>query len=329
MMKAAVCRSLILSPNWLGDVIMAQPAMRAIARHDPSMCLFVSGRPWLRDLLPFLDLGTAQYCEELRQAQADEVYIFRNSFSAAWQAFRARIPRRHGFAHDGRSCLLRPAYQPHFNMAHDHHRRYFLDLVRQAGIPAEQDEPVALRVTDEQRQAARDLVIAHGLDPQRLICVAPGAQFGAAKRYPDLSYRMVLQTLSEAGWHMVVLGMKEESAIADSCLQACTGPSWNSCGQTSLSQALQLLTICQLLVCNDSGLMHVAAGMGRAVVAMFGATAPERTAPSGDDVRLLYHPASCSPCLQRECTVSGHPCMSNISPAEVTEHCLAVLRERA
>ncbi|MDQ6978940.1 MAG: glycosyltransferase family 9 protein, partial [Mariprofundaceae bacterium] len=254
------CR-LILPPNWLGDVIMAQPAMRAIARHDPSACLYVSGRSWLRDLLPFLDLGTAQYSDDCRQAKADEVYILRNSFSAAWQAFRARIPQRHGFAHDGRGILLRPAYQPHFDMAHDHHRRYFLNLVRQAGIPADDDEAVALCVNDEQRQAARDLASAQGLNPQRLICVAPGAQFGGAKRYPDEAYRYILQQLSQDGWHIVVLGMNEESAIGDSCLVDCSAPSWNGCGHTNLTQALQLLSICRLLLCNDSGLMHVAAGM--------------------------------------------------------------------
>jgi heptosyltransferase-2 len=123
--------------------------------------------------------------------------------------------------------------------------------------------------------------------------------------------------------------MSEESAIGDSCLVDCSAPSWNSCGHTSLTQALQLLSICKLLLCNDSGLMHVAAGMGRPVVAMFGATAPGRTAPSGDDVHLLYHPAACSPCLQRECTVAGHLCMQNITPAEITEHCLAVLEHHA
>jgi len=328
MTQATPRRRLILPPNWLGDVIMAQPAMRAIARHDPSASLYVSGRAWLRDLLPFLDLDSAQYSEDCRHAKPDEVYIFRNSFSAAWQAFRARIPQRHGFAHDGRSLLLRPAYQPRFDMAYDHHRRYFLDLVRQAGIPAADDASVALRVDEVQRQAARDLLVTQGLNPDRLICVAPGAQFGGAKRYPDKAYRSVLSQLSQDGWHIVVLGMNEESAIGASCLAGCSHPSWNACGQTSLTQALQLLTVCRLLLCNDSGLMHVAAGMGRPVVAMFGATDPERTAPSGIDVHLLYHPASCSPCLQRECTVAGHPCMNNITAAEVAAECLAVLEQR-
>ncbi len=322
--KSNMTTRLIMPPNWLGDVIMAQPAMRAIARDEPDLTLILTGKPWLKDLLPFLNLGHATYHADC-SLNVDEVFIFRNSFSAAWQAFSARIARRHGFSHDGRSMLLRPAYRPNFDMACDHHRQYFLDLVRQAGIDVPLDTAVTLHASEQDTAAAHNLMTQHHISPDRAICIAPGAQFGGAKRYPELAYATVLQTLGDAGWQPIVLGMGEEIAIGDACLTACHAPAWNACGQTSLRQALQLVAASRLLLCNDSGLMHVAAGLARPVVAVFGATEPKRTAPSGKHVALLYQPASCSPCLQRECDVVGHPCMVNVSAEAVTDACVAML----
>ncbi|MDQ6974987.1 MAG: lipopolysaccharide heptosyltransferase II [Mariprofundaceae bacterium] len=305
---------------------MAQPAMHAIAQHQQGSPLKLTGKAWLADLIPFLNLGHVEYHPSCRVG-AHEVFIFRNSFSAAWQAFAARIPRRHGFSHDCRGILLRPSYRPNLNMAYDHHRQYFLDLVRQAGIDAPQDSPVHLHAEQHEIDAGHDLMRQHGLVPERVLCVAPGAQFGGAKRYPDLGYRAVLKTLGQAGWQPIVLGMREDAGIGDSCLMACTSLAWNACGETSLRQALQLLAGCRLLLCNDSGLMHVAAGLDRPVVAVFGATAPTRTAPSGGNIQLLYTPAPCSPCLQRECNVAGHPCMANVSTEAVIRACCNMLQQ--
>lgn len=306
---------------------MAQPAMHAIWQQNPERKIFVTGKPWLRDLIPFLQIGEAEYSDNCAVA-ASEAFIFRNSLSSAWQVFRQRIPQRHGFAHDGRSLLLRPAYQPNVDMRHQHHRLYFLDLVRQAGIQVEADKEVSLHAGDDELAAGRALMQAHGIQAERCICVAPGAQFGGAKRYPDQAYRQILQTLSKEGWQPIILGTAAEHAIGDQCLVDCNVPSWNACGATSLRQALQLVSSCCLLLCNDSGLMHVAAGLGQPVVAMFGATDPQRTAPSGPDTHLLYQPAPCSPCLQRECHTPGHPCMRNISVDTILDHCHSALQKK-
>jgi len=165
----------------------------------------------------------------------------------------------------------------------------------------------------------------HGLDPQRVICIAPDAQFGAAKCYPATRFHTVLHQLAEAGWQPLILGMPEDHDIGQQILAGISAPHWNAAGSTTLAEALQLISGCRLMLCNDSGLMHVAAGLGIATVTPFGATDPARTAPSGSRVRVLYHPAKCSPCLQRECSVSGHPCMRNISPAMLYEACSAML----
>jgi len=313
----------ILPPNWLGDVIMAQPAMRAFCSHHKDTRTTLVGQRWLSDLAPFLGLGNVSYAEQV-PVDADSAVLFPNSFSSAWKVFRSGVPRRTGFRGQWRSLLLNHGYTPGLDMIHEHHRDYFLDLAEQAGISVEQRE-VKLTASASDIAEGQRLIRSHKLDPEKTICIAPGAQFGGAKRYPSESYRHIIRWLSESGWHILILGTAAERKIAEQCLSEVVAPSWNSSGETSLKQALQILSACRLLLCNDSGLMHVAAGMGRPVVGIFGATDPERTAPSGVHVKLLYRPAPCSPCLQRECSVSGQPCMANILPETVRDSCLEML----
>jgi lipopolysaccharide heptosyltransferase II len=321
-MNAAGRRILILPPNWLGDVIMAQPAMRAIALQHQHDQLLIHGRPWLRDLLPYLNLGQASFAAEI--PAADRAYLFPNSFGSAWRAWRAGCSERIGFKGQWRWPLLTQALSRRLNLRHQHHRLYYLDIPTQLGIPAAERE-VKLTCPAGDREAGIELMTAHGLNPEKAICVAPGAQFGGAKRYPAKSYARILSMLAEEGWQPVVLGIESERGIGEQVLTNVDGPTWNAAGQTSLREALQLTSACRLMLCNDSGFMHVAAGMEIPTVAMFGATDPARTSPSGPRVRLLYVPADCSPCLQRECTVAGQPCMANILPEAVCNACLALL----
>lgn len=314
----------LLPPNWLGDVVMAQPAMRAVAEALPHSHITLYGRPWLADLLPFLGLGEHAAFRQQIPAHSDAAILFRNSLHAAWDTFRAGTDKRIGFRGQWRSLLLKPAITPKLDMKIEHHREYFLDLVEQIGIPVANRE-VSLQTPDAEVEAGRKLMQQHGLDPEKTICVAPGAQFGGAKRYPAQSYRHALGLLAGDGWHVLALGTPQERDIAEQCMENVQTPHWNASGETSLRQALQIIATSRLLLCNDSGLMHVAAGMGRPVVAMFGATSPERTAPSGEHVTLLYEPADCSPCLQRECSVPGQPCMGNILPEMVYEACRSAI----
>ncbi|MES0371304.1 MAG: lipopolysaccharide heptosyltransferase II [Mariprofundaceae bacterium] len=318
---------LILPPNWLGDVVMAQPAMRAFAEHYMAQPdyeqLLISGRPWIDDLLPFLGLGSATYCNQIPN-DIDTAALFPNSFGSAWKVFRSGAKQRIGFRGQWRAPLLNRGAAPQLDMMHEHHRDYFLNLAEQSGVPVHHRN-VELQVSDSDVEAGMQLMQANGLDPEKTICVAPGAQFGGAKRYPSEAYSHILKWLSEAGWQVLVLGTGAEHEIGNQCLSRVKTASWNSSGKTSLKEALQILASCRLLLCNDSGLMHVAAGMGKPVVGIFGATDPERTAPSGLNVRLLYRPAVCSPCLKRECSTPGQPCMGNILPETVRDSCLEML----
>lgn len=314
---------LIQPPNWLGDVIMAQSAMRAFIDDLKPERISLCGRPWLTDILPFLNLPDARY-ESSPAKNADMAVLFPNSFRAAWMASRSKAKRRVGFRGQWRRFLLTDAPAPRISLQMQHHRDYYLDLAEQMSIHIEERE-VKLSCPEEEIRAGTEILIQKKMNPEMLIIIAPGAQFGGAKRYPAESWAYVAQWLSERKYQILVIGTSTERSIGEQVISRCTGPVWNATGETTLRQALQLLAVSRILLSNDSGLMHVAAGMQKPVVAIFGATDPARTAPSGSRIRLLYHPADCSPCLKRECPIPGQPCMLNVLPENVRDTCFEML----
>jgi len=317
---------LLMPPNWIGDVIMAQPAMLAICEHYAHRCgtqkISLCGRPWLNDLLPYLALTGATYQQRL--PKADMAFLFPNSFRSALQCRMAGIRHLTAYRGQWRKLLLSNALPHRLSLKHEHHRDFYLDIARQLHMDISHTE-VLLSAPAGAIAEAHVRMQQHGLEAQRVICIAPGAQFGGAKCYPASAYSIVVEQLAESGWQPVILGMNEDYDVGQNILGHITTPHWNGAGATSLAEALQLVAGCRLMLCNDSGLMHVAAGLGIPTVTPFGATDPDRTSPSGSHVRVSYEPADCSPCLQRECTVNGHPCMANISPSVLLDACVSML----
>ncbi len=319
---------LLMPPNWIGDVIMAQPALKTIseyyAQNGGTKQISVCGRAWLKDLLPYLDLPNAKYQADI--PSADTALLFPNSFRSAWMCRRAGVNKIIGYRGQWRSLLLSQALPHRVDTLHEHHRDFHLDIARQLNIPVSNSE-VTLSAPAGAKTVAQNIMQQHGLNPERVICIAPGAQFGAAKCYPPEGFHSVVKQLSAAGWQPLVLGMPEDHGVGQNILNGINAAHWNAAGTTSLSEALQLISACNLMLCNDSGLMHVAAGLGIPTVTPFGATDPARTSPCGPHVNILYQPADCSPCLKRECSATGHPCMANISSDMLLEACSSMLNQ--
>lgn len=314
-------RHLVLHPpNWLGDVVMALPAMQALSQGIKAERISMIGQPWLAELLPFLSFKRVRYCKDV-PADADMGVLFTNNFRSAWRLWRAGVPERIGFRGQWRRMLLTNAPKAEISMASEHHRAYFLNLAEQVGFTARKQEAV-MQMSEQEVEDGTRLLCEHGLNEKKTVCIAPGAQFGEAKRYPVCSYNRVLLALHKLGWDLLILGTKAERGIAEQCLAGVEGRFWNASGETSLRQAIQLLGASRVLLCNDSGLMHVSAALGNPTVAMFGATDPGRTAPSGKRVSVLYEPAECSPCLRRECSMQEKTCMVNITSESVLKACL-------
>jgi len=200
-----------------------------------------------------------------------------------------------------------------------HQAEAYLHLLERAGLTVENRIP-RLRVPDLWEERARELLSRAGLGPgERPVGIHPGSTYGTAKRWPLERFARVADRLQrEAGVRVVLLGGPGEEALARD-MAGCMGtPPLNLAGKTDIPLLAGVLRQCRVLVCNDTGPMHLAAAVGTPVVALFGPTDPSGTAPLGGGHALLRHPVDCSPCLRRECPVD-HRCMTGLSVDAVWE----------
>jgi heptosyltransferase-2 len=179
-------------------------------------------------------------------------------------------------------------------------------------------------------QTAADLT-PFGLSPQSYVVMAPGAEFGPAKRWPTAHFGEVARRLlAERGLRSVLLGSAKEALLCDE-IQAISPDALNLAGKTSLPQALSIIAASKNVVSNDSGLMHVAAAFGVPQVAVFGSSSPLHTPPLSDRAQVLWlkndaqyqPPLDCAPCFERECALGHTRCLTDIRPDRVLATILA------
>ena len=330
-------RLLVRTPNWLGDVVMALPALAALRAHYPGAVLAAAGPAPLGPLLaaaPGVDevVGVVRggrgarrrEAEALRRGKFDAAVLLPNSFGSAWTVRRAGVPERWGFAGRWRRALLtRAVPPPRRGRGAVHQVDRYLALVRGLGVEAVGAEP-RLEAPAALRARARALLAAAGGDDGAppWVGMAPGAAYGHAKRWPPARYAGVAAKLMrEGGARVVLLGSvhdRDAGRAIESTLAA--GPRrdpgvLNLIGRTDLPALIGLLAECRTLIAGDSGAMHLAAALGVPVTAIFGPTDERLTAPVGDHA-VLTHPVWCRPCFFRDCPID-HRCMTRISEDRV------------
>ena len=305
--------------------------------------------------------GLTAIARQLRRDPFELGLILPNSMRSALELWWGRVPRRVGYSGGGRRWLLtdpvsRPAGfvgmrrrsvgeirrvsapgarggLPPEPSASAHHIHHYLHLVARLGASPDSLAPV-LAVTDGER---REVAVRFGLDPEvRWLGINPGAEFGPAKRWPADRFAWIAREVAAwPGWGVVVFGGARDKPLAAS-IDASVGDAaggWkvkphlvNLAGRTTLRELMAALAICDVLVTNDTGPMHVASALGTPVVAVFGSTSPGLTGPGlpGDPRhRLLRSSAACSPCFRRECPIDLR-CLRGVSPEEVLAAVLAV-----
>lgn len=329
----------VVAPNWLGDVVMALPAVSDVRRRFPSARIVVAARRAVADifhLVPFVDeLVTLQWsgtwwqrrvfaadAERLRQLGADLAILLPNSFAAAWLARRAAIPDRWGYASDMRAGLLsRGVRRPKGRL---HQGAYYQHLTRALGIESGPLEP-AVTISESASAAARHQLLDRGWDGVRPVIVfASGAAYGTAKRWmPSYVARVVTDLVRQRQATCVMVGSRGDASTARevaSAIEADAAPHViDMTGQTTIEMLAGVLSVAAACVSNDSGAMHLAAAVGTPLVALFGPTREYETAPltrSGSRAEVLTNPVWCRPCMLRECPID-HRCMKRITPDRV------------
>ena len=324
-------RIVVLAPNWLGDAVMALPAIRDVRRHFSGAELSVGARPAVAALfqaVPGIDEIVTLTNKNARQALRGDVGIlFPNSFRSAWLMKRAGVKERWGYRADCRSVLLtksvkRPRHKVHFG-------EYYQNLVRELGIETGPLTP-QIAVPPARIEAAAKLLHARGWDPaQPLVGLAPGAAFGHAKRWPPERFAALANALAAGPGAACVLLGRDEDRDAGNRIEV---PGIvNLIGHTDLLMLMGVLSHCRALVANDSGALHLAAALGIPVTAIYGPTDERYSLPltsSGsahDRVSAIFHPVFCRPCGLRDCPID-HRCMKGIATERVFDSVRQQLR---
>ncbi len=329
---------LIRATNWVGDAIMALPALRAVRKRFPEAEIAIVGRPYVADiyrdqeicnqLIPYdpKDLhagfsGRERLAAELRAQKFDVALLLQNAFDAAWLAWRANIPERIGYARDVRSFLLTKAVPlPRHGETPVHEKFYYLELLRRAGwLDSVQDETfIGLSVPEEKRRSADELLCKFGVRQGALrIAIGAGASYGSAKCWPPPRFAEVANRLqSEADADVILFGIAAEATVSTAISGELRRPPINLTGKTAIADLPALLSQCHLFIGNDSGAMHVAAAVGLPIVAVFGPTDPNGTAPVTTRCSIVQQKPYCSPCFLR-CCPTDHRCMTAITAGMV------------
>ncbi len=323
---------LVIGPSWVGDAMLAQPMLMRLKQRHPDCRIDLLAPPWTAALLrampevheviinPFphgaLQLG-ARYRlgKQLRAAHYDQAIVLPNSLKSALVAFFAQIPRRTGFVGEMRYGLLNDARKLDKTVLPLMVER-FAQLAEAPGdaIPRPLANP-RLEISAAQRDATLHKLGLTLEQPVAVFC--PGAEYGPAKRWPSAYFADIALRLQQQGYAVWLIGSGKDKPVADEINQLAHGCCRNLCGSTDLGDAIALLSCAQLVISNDSGLMHLAAALDRPMLAIFGSSSPQFTPPLSDKAQVVKLDIECSPCFRRECPQGHFHCMVKLAPDQV------------
>lgn len=337
-MPAAVgTASLLVAPQWIGDAVMAQPLVALLAARGervtalglPGVAAVLRAMPGIERVVetPFAhgraDLrARRRLAMELRAAHFARAYVLGNNLKARLVPWLAGIPQRIGWRGEAAGALLtRALYAPPDAERADMRVRY-AQLATPGGQPllgpgvrAPAMPSVAQPILRVAWATARATAGDFGLEPG-FVALCPGAEYGPAKQWPAAHYAGVARMAHASGLRVAILGgaREREAALAIRAAAGQEAAPRDLCGATSLEQAIALLAAAGGVVSNDSGLMHVAAALGRPTVGIYGSTDPRHTPPAAHRSAALWLRLPCSPCFRRECPLGHLNCLRALDP---------------
>jgi heptosyltransferase-2 len=341
---------LLRATNWVGDVVMSLPALKALHAAFPRDRLTVLARPWVADLYrlrPEVDEilvedpaglhagaeGRRRLAAELRAGNFDRVLLLPTSFGTAWAAQQAGIPERYGWASEGRGMLLTRAL-PRRLFRGRHQVWKHLLLVETAGAALPEAPDVSWTVSSQVAEAGRTCLAAAGWDGKPFIAVHLASFAHAAKRWDLPGFSELLDRLAdEKRLSAILLGTAGEAAAnAEAVALVRRARVLDLSGKSSLPEALGILSLARLFVGNDSGLAHLAGAVGTPTVVVFGPTDPDATRPwdgprgDGKPVRIavVRRRTACAPCRFDVCPLD-HRCMTGLHVQRVFDAVASLL----
>ncbi len=331
----AAKKILIVGPSWVGDMVMAQSLFISLKNSHPDCQIDVLAPAWTLSLLermpevskaivmplPRGKFGLMERIKlglSLRPEGYDQAILLPNSWKSAIPTFFANIPLRTGYIGECRWGLLNDARKLDKNLLTMTVQRFVaLGLLVDASMPPSCPKP-ALTISKDRQQAVIDK-FQLTTTASRILALCPGAEYGPAKRWPPKHYAEVARQKIDQGWQVWLFGSEKDKDDAAQINQAVSGLCRDFTGSTSLAEAVDLMSLADAVVSNDSGLMHVAAALDKKLIAIYGSSAPGFTPPLNDKAKIISLNLDCSPCFKRECPLGHSNCLTGITPEQVLE----------
>jgi heptosyltransferase-2 len=339
----------VFLPNWIGDAVMATPALRALRRRFAGSKIVAVARPYVAGVLEGADWfdeillagrgwsgGVAGLAARLRRRKIGLAVLFPNSFRSALTAWLGGCRRRVGLSLDpARRYLLTDALKPVRDAAGKRIPSPALDDYNRIAVQAGCTDPgheLQLFTTPDDEAAADRVWRAGGLNRfPRVVCLNGGGAFGPAKQWPLEHFVQLARDFAARGWGVLTLCGPAEKDFARRLAENVASPGVQSLGDLgplSLGLSKACVRRCDLLVTTDSGPRHFAAAFGRPVVTLFGPTHIAWTETYHPLAVHLQKQVDCGPCQRRVCPLD-HRCMTRLTPAEASAAAEGLLRTAA
>ncbi len=327
-------RILIVGASWIGDMVMAQSLFITLKRQQPSGQIDVLAPKWTFALLERMPevsqaiemplghgklglIARITLGKQLRDNHYDQAILLPNSWKSALTPFFANIPLRTGYVGECRWGLLNNSHRLNKKLLTQTVQRFVaLAYPKNRSKPPECPIPYFNISVNQQQQVIRQFKIN---TKHKILVLCPGAEYGSAKRWLPNYFSEVANHYLNQNWQVWLMGSNKDKKVAQEINQQTHHLCQNFTGLTSIAAAMDLMSLATAVVANDSGLMHIAAGLGKKVIALYGSSDPNFTPPLNKAAKIIYLKLSCSPCFKRECPLGHLDCLTGIKPKQVIE----------
>ena len=306
-------------------MIMAQSLFKTIKQEFQNHIISVLAPAWTHSILKRMpevtnaiempvghgSLGIRtrwQLAGEIKKHGYDQAIVLPGSLKSSLVPFLAGIPKRTGYLGEQRYGLLNDIYKLNKQQLPTTVER-FVNLSGRHKVLSECPRP-QLAIEESSRLTAAEQLGYIKNEPLLVLC--PGAEYGAAKRWPVQRYAELAKLRAEQGWQVWLMGSDKDKEICNLIDVLSNKVCKNLAGKTSLIEAVDLMSLATIVVTNDSGLMHLAAALDRKVVAIYGSSSPEMTPPLTDKLEIIWLQPECGPCFKRDCPLGHMKCLNDI-----------------
>lgn len=313
-------------------MVMAQSLFMALKQQHEQCLIDVLAPQWSLAILErmpevrkaiVMPLGHGQFDfkgrkalgKSLRSEQYDQAIVLPNSWKSALIPYFSNIPKRTGYLGEVRWGLLNDSRRLNKEFLTKTVQRFVALATAPCAVLPDIPQPRLLidPASVDAVKRAFGIVEAKG----KVLGLCPGAEYGPAKRWPEEHYANVAKQALAKGWQVYLFGSAKDELVTAKINELAGGRCRDFAGKTSLTEALDLMSLCDAVVSNDSGLMHVAAALNIKTVALYGSSDPNFTPPLHPDAQVISLNLSCSPCFKRECPLGHLDCLTKIAPDRV------------